>query len=248
MNKFLALLFVCVNLAFSADVANGKMVYNNKGSESSAKAQSKKIAILSANGKAGSLIVKEALGRGIDVNAFVRKSSTRVPKGAKIIKKDIFALKANDLKDFDIVISAFGAEDSKTFERYYNKLAELFSNLTSTKLIVVGGAGSLYMDKARTLMLKDTPDFPEAYKAVANAHAEGLNFLRGLDFDWTYVSPPAAFVYDAPRSGKYTLGGEEFFTNHKGESKGSYADYAIAVIDLAINGGYKKQRVSVVGE
>ncbi|TQR32457.1 NADH-flavin reductase [Campylobacter sp. MIT 99-7217] len=233
MKRFLAwfLCFVCVHFAFAAEKAGAN----------------KKIAVLSANGRLGSLIVEEALARKLSVVAFVRDSSQRVPKNATIIKKDIFDLQKEDLKDFDVIISAFGASDAKSFERYYSKLASLFKD-TNKKLIVVGGAGSLYMDKKHSLMLQDTPDFPPAYKVVAKAHADGLAFLRKQDFDFTYVSPPADFVYEAKKSGKYTLGGDEFFVNSKGESKGSYADIAVAIIDLALKGGYKKQRVSIVAE
>ncbi|WP_336039391.1 NAD(P)H-binding protein [Fusobacterium polymorphum] len=66
-----------------------------------------KIAVLAANGKLGSLIVKEAVERGNDVTAIVREENKTVAK--KSFKKDILDLTENDLKDFDVVITAFGA-------------------------------------------------------------------------------------------------------------------------------------------
>ena len=50
------------------------------------------------------------------------------------------------------------------------------------------------------------------------------------------------------KAGKYILGGEEFFVNQKRESVISYADYAIAMIDEAVNGNHIHQRISVISE
>ena len=66
-----------------------------------------KIAVLAANGKVGSLIVKEAVERGNEVTAIAREINKTVAKN--FIKKDILDLTENDLKDFDVVITAFGA-------------------------------------------------------------------------------------------------------------------------------------------
>lgn len=104
------------------------------------------------------------------------------------------------------------------------------------------------MDKSHTTRLMDTPSFPDSYKGVANAHGELLEFLRtqkGLN--WVYVSPPAEFVADGAKSGKYKIIGEEFEVNAKGESKGSYADYASAMIDIAQNPKLNQVRVGVIG-
>ena len=49
-----------------------------------------KIAVISANGKAGSLIVKEAIERGHEVTAIVRGENKTLAK--KIISKDLFNL------------------------------------------------------------------------------------------------------------------------------------------------------------
>ena len=66
-----------------------------------------KLAVVCANGKAGRLIVKEAVDRGIDVTAIVRGGNQTAAD--KVIKKDLFDLTADDLKDFDAVVDAFGA-------------------------------------------------------------------------------------------------------------------------------------------
>ena len=79
--------------------------------------------------------------------------------------------------------------------------------------------------------------------------AKALDELRKRnDVRWTYISPAADFRVDGPRTGKYTLGGEELIVNSKGESVISYADYAVAIIDEAEKGNHIGQRISVVGE
>lgn len=208
-----------------------------------------KVAVLGANGKSGSLIAKEALARGLEVVAFTRGKSENVPSGAKIITKDIFSLSLSDLSGFDVVFDAFAEWQNLALHlKHIKHLSEIFASLPQTKLLVVGGAGSLYMDKEHKTQLMQIPEFPVEYIGVAKATAEVLEYLRTQNFDWTYVSPPADFVFEGVRSGKYSLGGDEFFTNSHGESKGSYADYALAMVDLAIKGGHKQERLSMVGE
>lgn len=55
-----------------------------------------KIAVISANGKEGKLIVEEAMARGADVTAVVRGENQSAAK--KVIQKDLFDLNAADLK------------------------------------------------------------------------------------------------------------------------------------------------------
>lgn len=206
-----------------------------------------KIAVLAANGKVGSLIVKEAVERGNDVTAIAREENKTVAK--KFLKKDILDLTENDLKDYDVVITAFGAWTEDTLPLHKTTLEHLSDVLANknTRLLVVGGAGSLYMDDTLTTQLYQTPDFPAVYLPVAINMAKGLEVLRKRnDVKWTYVSPAAEFEYDWERKGEYQLAGEVFTVNAKGESKISYADYAIAMVDEAEKGNHINQRISVL--
>ena len=208
-----------------------------------------KIAVVCANGKAGKLIVKEAVDRGLDVTAFVRNENRSVAEKAVI--KDLFDLQAEDLKGFDVVVDAFGAWTPETVETIPNavkKLCELLKG-TETRLLIVGGAGSLYVNKEHTLTVADGKDFPDAFKPLAAVHQTALDYLRTVkDVKWTYVSPAADFRADGEKTGKYILAGEDFTTNEKGESVISYADYAIAMADEIEKGNHIGQRISVVGE
>ena len=78
---------------------------------------------------------------------------------------------------------------------------------------------------------------------------KALDELRTrTDVKWTYISPAGDFQADGTRTGKYIFGGEELTLNAKGESIISYADYAVAMVDEALNGSHIQQRISVVAE
>ena len=208
-----------------------------------------KLAVIGANGKVGKLIVKEAVNRGLDVTAVVRGDNTTVAQ--EVLKKDLFDLTAADLKGFDVVIDAFGAWTEETLPQHSTSLKHLCDILsgTDTRLIVVGGAGSLYVNPEHTVCVADGPDFPDVFKPLAAAMAKALGELRARrDVKWTYISPAGDFRADGARTGKYILGGEELTLNSKGESMISYADYAIAMVDEAVNGGNIQKRISVVSE
>ena len=208
-----------------------------------------KIAVICANGKAGKLIVKEAVSRGLDVTAVVRGENATEAK--EVLKKDLFDLTADDLKGFDVVIDAFGAWTEETLLLHSTSLKHLCDILsgTETRLLIVGGAGSLYVNPQHTVCVADGPDFPDAFKPLASAMAKALSELRERkDVKWTYISPAGDFQAEGEHIGKYILGGEELTLNSKGESIISYADYAIAMVDEAVNGNHIQKRISVVRE
>lgn len=207
----------------------------------------KKIAVVAANGKAGQLIVREAVERGNDVTAFVRSKNRTVAEN--VVVKDIMDLTPKDLVGFDAVVDAFGAWTPETLPQHSTTLAHLCDILsdTDTRLLVVGGAGSLYVNPEHTMTVSETPDFPEIFKPLASAMAEALSDLRERDdVRWTYISPAGDFQAEGERTGEYILAGEELTLNDRGESIISYADYAIAMVDEIESGDHIQQRISVV--
>lgn len=208
-----------------------------------------KIAVICANGKAGKLIVKEAVNRGLDVTAVVRTENQT--EAQNVLQKDLFDLTAADLKDFDVVVDAFGAWTEDTLYQHSTSLKHLCDILSGAdiRLLVVGGAGSLYVNPEHTAVVSDGPDFPPQFLPLAKAQGKALEELRERnDVKWTFISPAGDFRADGERTGKYILGGEELTLNSKGESVISYADYAIAMIDEAVNGNNIQKRISVVAE
>ena len=208
-----------------------------------------KIAVVAANGKAGQLIVEEAVKRGHDVTAIVR--SENKTQAQHLLKKDLFDLTKEDLVGYDVVATAFGAWTAETLP-LHSKSIEHFNDLlagTSTRLLVVGGAGSLYVDKEKKVRLVDTAEFSADYKPLASAQADELDLLRTKkDLNWTFVSPAAEFIPDGAHTGEYILAGDFFTVNEAGESKISYADYAIAFVDEIEFGKHIQERISVLGK
>lgn len=205
-----------------------------------------KIAVIGANGKAGKLIVKEAIERNHDVTAVVR--SENKSEASKVINKDLFELTKADLTDFDVVVSAFGTFNPDTLS-LHSKTVEHFSEIldgTNTHLLIVGGAGSLYLDSSKTTKLFESPEFPEIFKPLAKAQADELDLLRTKEnINWTFVSPAADFVEDGPKTNNYAIAGEIFSTNEEGVSYVSYADYASALLDIIEANSNIKERVSI---
>lgn len=208
-----------------------------------------KIAVVAANGRVAGKVIAEAVNRGFDVTAFGRQDNNTVTK--TYVKKDLFDLTADDLKGFDAVVDAFGAWTEDTLGQHSTSLKHLCDILsgTDTRLLVVGGAGSLYVNQEHTAQVSDGPDFPDVFKPLAAAMAKALTELRERkDVKWTYISPAGDFQADGERSGRYILGGEELTLNSRNESIISYADYAIAMVDEIEKGNHIQQRISVVRE
>ena len=209
-----------------------------------------KIAVAAANGRVAQLVVKEAQDRGFEVTAFGRGDENK--SGAtNYIKKDIMEITKEDLEGFDAVVDGFGAWKEEELDGHVKTSQHLCDILsgTDTRLLIVGGAGSLYVDPEHTTQVKDGEDFPAIYLPLANAQGIELEKLRERDdVKWTFMSPAGDFQADGERTGKYILAGEELTLNSKGESIISYADYAIAMVDEIEKGDHIRQRISVVRE
>ncbi|UNK16333.1 NAD(P)-dependent oxidoreductase [Paenibacillus sp. N3/727] len=210
-----------------------------------------KIGIIGATGKAGVAIQKEAVSRGHEVTAIVRNASKIGETQTAILEKDIFDLTSSDLQGFDVVINAFGAVPGQ--EHLHVEAGRVLINAIKgapeTRLIVVGGAGSLYVDEAKTVRLMDTPQFPKEYLATATNQGKNLEDLQNeSEIQWTFVSPAAFFNPDGKRTGSYQKGKDNLIVNSKGDSYVSYADYAIAIIDEIEKPQHIKERFTVVSE
>lgn len=205
------------------------------------------VAVVCANGRVGRLVVKEAVERGLDVTAVVREENETIAK--KVIKKDLFDLTSADLEGFDAVVDAFGAWEEEQLPNHSKSLKHLCDILsgTKTRLVVVGGAGSLYVNPEHTAVVSDGADFPPQFLPLAKAQGKALAELRERkDVQWTFISPAGDFQVDGERTGEYILAGEELTLNSRGESIISYADYAIAMVDEITKGNHIQERISVV--
>ncbi|GAA3410473.1 NAD(P)-dependent oxidoreductase [Paenibacillus hodogayensis] len=209
------------------------------------------IAIIGASGKAGKRIAKEAADRGHTVTALVRDAGKLGELGIPAVEKDIFQLQSEDLRPYDVIVNAFGTAPGQ--EHLHGEagrsLIAALQGAPNTRLIVVGGAGSLFVDEAETIRLLDTTEFPKAYYAVASNQTKNLEDLqRSEGINWTFLSPSAFFDPDGKRTGTYRKGGNRLLVNAQGNSYVSYADYAIALVDEIEKPQHANERFTVVSE
>ncbi|WP_151734833.1 NAD(P)-dependent oxidoreductase ['Paenibacillus yunnanensis' Narsing Rao et al. 2020] len=209
-----------------------------------------RIAVIGAGGKAGSEITAEALNRGHEVTAVVRDAAKVQDSRAAVLVKDIFALTPADLQGFDAVVNAFGAPFGQEHLHVDagNVLIEALKDAPDIRLIVVGGAGSLYTDESHTLKVAEAPGFPDFVKPTALNQAKNLEILQSAQgLNWTFISPSANFAV-GERKGAYATGKDQLLFNSQGESYVSYADYAIAVVDEIERPQHIGERFTVVSE
>lgn len=191
-----------------------------------------KIAVIGANGKAGKLIVSEALSRGHEVVAIVRDKS-KIDVDIRVFEKDVLSINVDDLHEVDVVINAMGAgmQDPVIYKLATKHMIDVLIELPSVRYIVVGGAGSLFTDATMETQLYTTEHFPKSIYPVGMNMAKALDLLRDSKIMWTFFSPAIQFDATGKRSGKYTLGTEWIIVNQSGESYITYPDYAIALLD-----------------
>src|SRR5690606_33802657 len=111
------------------------------------------------------------------------------------------------------------------------------------RLIVIGGAGSLYV--AENLQLIDTPDFPEEYKPGASAARDYLNILKEeKELDWVFFSPAIEMHAGIAtgRTGKYRLGKDHPVFDANNVSQLSGEDVAVVILDEVENPKHHQER------
>jgi len=193
-----------------------------------------KVVLYGATGMIGSRILTELLARGHQVTAVVRNTA-KVPSLPGVLPLHGDQLDPESVsstaRGADAAISAFspGVEaPGQTLTLAFRSLVKGLKDAGVNRLIVVGGAGSL--EVAPGLQLVDTPHFPPAWKAIAEAHRHAMQVLRDSDLDWTSLSP-SAVIEPGTRTGKFRLGTDQLIVDEKGESRISAEDYAVALVD-----------------
>ena len=210
-----------------------------------------KIALIGATGFVGSAVLEELLTCGYTVRALLRPSTAWTPRiGAEVHRVDVMDTAALTvaLKGVDALVSAFNA--GWLNPTLYDDFLHGSDSITAAaraaqvpRMLVVGGAGSLYV--APGVQLVDTPQFPPEWKPGALAAREALNRLRGVsDLDWTFISPPA-HLDPGPRSGHYRVGGDQLLTDKQGHSGITVADFAMALVNELEIPRHRRQRFTV---
>lgn len=207
-----------------------------------------KIAVIGAYGKSGRAIMGAAEKNGHKTLAIGRKQHD--VQFANFLIKDLMALTKEDIAGYDAIIDATSAWTPVTFALHTDGVSHL-SNLisgTETRLLKVGGAGTLYLDNTHTKMLKDRADYPTDWLPLADALVASLGRMRSYsNVAWTYVTPAFNYDVDGEATGKFHIDGEEFLAENDEDSYISYADFALGVISIIEHGTYIRQRITLIG-
>ncbi|MBZ4318532.1 NAD(P)-dependent oxidoreductase [Streptomyces huiliensis] len=219
-----------------------------------------RIGVIGASGTIGSRVVTEAAERGHEVTAFTRDASRiRGEERAGVVWKSLDVFDAEGvaavLPGMDVLISGYqpgnaaadfgdtverSVADPSVFATAARVLLKALAGHPRTRLIVIGGAGSLEVEPG--LVHADSDEhlnesldrlgLPRSYAAAVRGHRDALNVLRTSNRLWTYFSP-AEDITPGPRTGRFRLGGDQPVLDADGRSRISVEDAAVALVDEA---------------
>lgn len=216
------------------------------------------IGVIGATGNIGQRVVTEALSRGHHVRGFSRNAgqATAAHPNLTWANLDVFdsAAVAAQLPGLDVLVSCYqpgnaardfddtvarSIADPTTYATVARSLLDALNTHPRTRLIVVGGAGSLEI--APGLVGADNPELgkvlaslglPSGYAAAVRGGLEGFNVLRTSNRRWTYFSP-AESITPGERTGRFRIGTDQQLFDADGRSHISMEDAAVALVDEA---------------
>ena len=213
------------------------------------------LAVIGATGYVGDAVVRELAARGHNITAFARNpAKVLAAANVRAVAADVTAADfAAQLAGFDAVVSAFNPgwtnpHIGRDFRDGYAAILAAAKSAGVPYLLIVGGAGSLYI--APGVQVIDTPDFPKEIYDGANAARDLLTELRGRnDLNWAFISPPICLGADGghseDRTGKYRLGQDDALMDGDAPAGISVADLAIAIADDVEQKAHLHQRFTV---
>lgn len=204
-----------------------------------------KVVVYGATGRSGSQIVKELLSRGHEVAA-VARNTDKAPAGVIAKQDDLSDVNriAEIIAGSDAVVSAYmpPADDTDQLVAVTEREIAAVKKAGDMRLVVVGGAASLEVAPGVTLLASG--HLLKEWVAIATAHDKALKVLRASDINWTYFSP-AAFFVRGERTGTFRLGTDQLITDDKGDSRISFEDYAVALVDELERPKHERMRFTV---
>lgn len=213
----------------------------------------KKVVLIGASGFIGSAILKEALERNHKVLAVVRHPEKIKTSHMNLTIKqgDVSSTKAvADLcKGADAVISAYNPgwtnpNIANETTSVYKAILEGVRQSGVKRLLIVGGAGSLFISPGKRLM--DTGIIPDSFlPAVRSLASFYLDILtKEKTIDWVFFSP-AGNIAPGKRTGKFRLGKDDMILDPDGKSNISVEDYAVAMIDELEKQVHHRERFTI---
>ena len=207
------------------------------------------ITVYGSTGMVGSAITAEAASRGFTVTGVTRKSPAVVKDAVEGVTyvtgeiSDTADVVAKAAATDILVLSVPGARDGSSVQPIIDAHAALIPALAeanvTARIFIVGGAGAT--ETADGTQLKDTPDFPAAYKAEADSFAEILDLWRAAPegLDWTMLAP-APEIAPGEASASYNLGDDQPAGDFV-----SAGTFAKAAVDELGTPAHRRARVTV---
>ena len=202
----------------------------------------------------GSFVLAELTRRQIRVRAILRRAGA-VPSSdlVQTIVADIYdhAALAAALRGVETVISAFnpGWNEPDLYDSYVRGAAAIQQAARDARvrrLLVIGGASSLFDETGRKLIEKGLP--PEPYGSGVRAASDYLDVIAREDrLDWVFLSPPADCGPMGPsgRTGRYRVGTDRPVVDVDGRNALSREDLAVAVVDEIVEPRHHRERYTV---
>ncbi|NUW43673.1 NAD(P)-dependent oxidoreductase [Nonomuraea rhodomycinica] len=201
------------------------------------------IVVFGAGGRAGRATVAEAAGRGHRVTAVVRDPARHPHLGGDrvtVVAGDVTSAEdvARIAAGHDAAVNTALRLDMPSLDFLPVATAALADGLgrAGVKRLVLVGIGTT-LESAPGVLVHDAPGFPAEHRAFSLGHLAAVEALRDADpaLDWVVLAPPPAMLdADAPRTGKYRIGGSAVLPDAD-ERLFAYADLAVALVDEADN-------------
>ena len=199
-----------------------------------------KVALIGASGFVGSAVLNELLQRGHHVTAISRHSN-KIQPANNLSAVSIDVLNETDVAKsvagHDAVINAYNAgwQNPDLYNEFLKGSKSIQQGVKKSgvkRLIVIGGAGSLFIAPEQQLV--DTDEFPDDWKPGALAARDYLDILKQEnELEWTFLSPAIEMHpgTSGKRTGTYRTGLENPVTDTDGRSVISVEDTAVAIVD-----------------
>lgn len=215
------------------------------------------VALIGATGFVGAAVLKELLQRGHNVVALVRDPAKLAAQPhLKVVQADVLdaAQVQSAVAGSDAVLSAYNAGWTNPhiyddFMRGSRAIVQGVKAAGVKRYLVVGGAGSLYVNGQQ---LVDAPDFPAAIKPGASAARDMYTELqKDSTLDWTLLSPAVGFhggsaAQSKGRTGQYRTGQDAPLMQADGQPGDiSVQDLAVALVDALEQHNHSQSRFTV---
>ncbi|MGR3760533.1 NAD(P)-dependent oxidoreductase [Roseobacteraceae bacterium NS-SX3] len=204
------------------------------------KGQIVKLILFGATGDVGAAALQEAVARGHQVTAVARAPS-RLAGVSPLVTPHALDLMADPqgataaARGHNLIISALrppAGHEPDLLPLTAAVLAAAAAN--GIPALITGGAATLKLADGSGHTVLTAPGFlPETVRPIAEACAAQDELLEAENAaQWTCLRPPAMLI-PGPRTGQVKFGTDTLVTDAEGQSQISYADFGVALMDLA---------------